>query len=115
MKFQKIEKHMLKISLIFSILGIIVLTVMPKTPGEITQIEDLTKKDLGRTITTQGIIENIKTLPTITIITLKNKESIKVVLFDPNNKIKKGDKVKITGKVKLYKNELEIIADKITN
>ncbi len=67
-----------------------------------------------------GEIIDIKHLPNITIINLKNKktkinstETIKIVAFSQNIKLQEKDNIKIIGTVKLYNKELEIIAEKI--
>ena len=48
MKFLKLEKNLLKISFIVSIIGIFALTFVAKIDPEIMDLKDITKKDVGK-------------------------------------------------------------------
>ena len=119
MKLLKLEKILLKISLIFSLIGILILTILIDNTSTIHPTQ-LNQTHLNKKITMNGEIIDIKHLPNITIINLKNKktkinstETIKIVAFSQNIKLQEKDNIKIIGTVKLYNKELEIIAEKI--
>ncbi len=110
------DSTLLKISLIISITGIFTLLfILEFSEVKPFQIKDITKKQLENQIKIQGEITSIKETPGLYILNVNDlTETITVIIFkeDPLN-IKKGMYIEVTGEVQEYKDELEIIADKI--
>jgi RecJ-like exonuclease len=107
---------LLKLSFIVSIVGIfILLIILEYQEIPFYQIKDITKDHLEKSVKIQGTIITIKETPGLYLLKVKDTKIIPVMIFKEEEiDIKKNSKVEIEGKVTEYKNELEIIADKIT-
>jgi len=112
-----IESNLIKISLILSLVGIVILILISdKIKIKDYQINELSKEVLEKEVTVSGKIVNIKETPGLEIITISdNTKPIKVVLFKDENKIqlKKGQEIEVTGKLKIYQKDFEIEAKEI--
>lgn len=116
------DKKLIYISLIISVVGF--LSMVAITVGiepKYVPVSHVTSEMTGQEIITQGTIDSYFTNEGNVFIELKNRTSIKVVMFsrEANNQpwiydLRKGDSIAVEGKVQIYKNELEIVADKIT-
>ncbi len=110
------DSTLLKISLIISITGIfLLLFILEFSEVKPFQIKDISKEQLELQVKIQGEIVSIKETPGLYILKVDDlTETLTIIVFkeEPLN-IKKGMYVEITGKVQEYKDELEIIADKI--
>jgi len=110
------DETILKISLIISITGIfLLLFILEFSEVKPFQIKDISEEQLELQVKIQGEIISIKETPGLYILKIDDlTETLTVIIFkeEPIN-IKKGMYVEITGKVQEYKDELEIIADKI--
>lgn len=105
---------MKKICFIFSLLGIIsILAIVNFTEPKIIQISSINSKYLEKTIKITGQITSVKVTETnFTIFNVKDQaKEITAVCDCPN--IKKGQRIELTGRVEEYKNQMQIIADKV--
>jgi len=110
------NQTLLKISLIISILGIIILLFLLNIikPTQI-KIKNLDDNYLNQKVELKGIIQGIKTYKesNFQIITINDSTGkIDITLDNPIN-ITKNKSVTVIGKVTEYKNNLQIQADKI--
>lgn len=111
------EKSLLKVALICSLVGILILfivsqniSVEEKTIGRIT-IEDMDKK-----VKIKGFVEKVVDTEKVGIINVVQPQDIDVVLFKEGNEtidIKKDDFIEVIGKVEEYKGELEVIGQRV--
>ncbi len=104
------NKSLTTLCLIISIVGITTIIVTSGTFEPITQ-DQITKDDLDKIITIKGKINSIRETPGTYKITVNNIPTT-VFKTKPLN-LKKGDSIKVTGKVQEYNNKLELLADKI--
>ena len=112
------ESTLLKLSIVFSLLGTIVLFYISSSISiEETTVNKITSGSSGEYVLVKGAIASISDKESIMIIDIEKNEKIPVVLFknDLNNMIelKKGDFVEVRGKTEEYKGRIEIIADEI--
>ena len=110
------ESLLIKVSLVFSIIGIIILFfISDKIKPKEYQINKLTKDELEKEVKIIGKIKNLKQLNKGLLITLEDKtSSIKVILFENKNiKLRTGINIEVIGKLKTYQKEFEIEAHEI--
>jgi len=107
------DKQFVKIALICSIIGVVLLYFISLN-YEINELEinKINDNDIEKTSKITGEVVKVLNKDSLTIITIKKPETIKVVLFE-NISLNRTDTVEIIGKVEKYKGEYEIIADKI--
>jgi RecJ-like exonuclease len=109
------DSKLIKLCLTISIIGLLALSIYAETanppPINLKEIEDY----LGKTITTSGEVERVSITPNVSFITLREGSfRTTVVTFDMlSTNIRSKDNINVTGQVKLYKGDLEIIAEKI--
>lgn len=113
------DKKLTKISLVSSIIGLI-LVYYASAVIQVSSysISDIDKSMIDKDVKISGEIKNVVKSEKVLILLVKDEtSSITVVSFDPEEiqGIKEGQFIQVTGKVALYKNKLEIIADSITN
>lgn len=107
------EKNLLKIALVTSLIGIfIILIVTEKADLFGYSIAKIDKSFVDRDVRIEGEIVKIKETPGLLILDVRDETgSIKVVAFKEEKiELKKGNKIEIEGKVREYRNELEIEA-----
>ncbi|TKJ17620.1 hypothetical protein CEE44_03755 [Candidatus Woesearchaeota archaeon B3_Woes] len=108
------EKTLLKIALIVSLIGILILLfISSKLEVNEKTISNIDETDIGSSLKIDGVITNIRKTNTITLIDIAQLEEMKVVVFNKEIELNKGDYVEITGKIEEYKGSTELIADKI--
>lgn len=120
MKMLKQEKIFLKLSLIISLLGIVILILIsnkisPETAE--TTIDQLKSLELNSEVSIAGEIISVIDTPTILIINIKDPSgSIKVIADKKSldKTLNKGAIIEIQGELKKYNEELEVEANKIT-
>jgi len=91
--------------------------------GDITSISDIDKSMLHKIVTIQGIVKDIKAFGKTEnhkAIIENNGSEIEVIMFSKEFKklpdtVKKGNVIKVCGKVGEYKGKMQIIPDKPTN
>lgn len=107
---------MLKASIIFSLIGILIIFYLTYTlePTKYNIIS-LSKDNLDDIIQIKGIIESYGETPGLYLVTLKDDSGkITVVVFkDEELELYEGVEVKVIGQVVEYQDKLEIIAKEI--
>ena len=110
-------EKLLKISFISSLIGILVLIIIVNSiPVRLIPINNVDETYLGKRIAIQGKIFSITNYDDQNFQTmiLKNESALIHVISNSKVPINKTlDTLRIIGKVELYKNELQINADKI--
>ena len=110
------EKDLLKVSLIFSLIGILILfyltyTIEPKSYN----IDSLSRDNLDEVVKIKGVIESYSETPGLYLITLNdNTGKITIVVFkDEKIELQEGINLEVIGQVVEYENKLEVIAKEI--
>lgn len=110
------EKDLLKISLILAVIGMSsMLFLESKLQLEISSIDSLSNSDIGKTAKLHGSIKNPISSPKVKSFDLVDDSGkINIVSFSQDSVIPKGNnQVEVIGKVSIYKNKLQVIADTI--
>jgi len=106
------EKSLLKIALICTILGIVVLLFLSEiVEVKESKISEAKNVDNG-IVRITGVVENVRVGEKATILSVSKKESIDVVVFGQTD-FQKGDFVDVTGEVQDYEGKKEILAKEI--
>ena len=109
------DSTLVKISLAWALIGIFILMVAANLakPAEIS-ISGLAD-NIGNTVVLRGEVTRAAYRESVSFIDIKdNSSKATVVLFDvPAQNLSAGDFIAVKGKVSVYKNELELVADKI--
>ncbi len=102
------------LSLIMAAIGAVGLSVvsLQNTYTEVA-IYEISERMIGKNIVINGTVVSASTSDGNTFITAEDAGRIKVVLFNTELPVKRGDRISAYGKVNVYKNELEIVAEKI--
>jgi hypothetical protein len=110
------QDSLLKLAMFISIIGIFLLCILAYfiSPPKI-ELRDV-ESNLGRTILVEGTVSRATINPTFTFLDLtEGKTKVTAVLFGlPNERIHKGDRVRILGEVSRYKGENELIIEELT-
>ncbi|MCH8329453.1 MAG: hypothetical protein IIB81_03605 [Nanoarchaeota archaeon] len=111
------EKTLLKVALICSLLGLLVIYLISNNI-EIKEknIEKITLDNKDEFVKLRGIVSRVTDTEKVTIMEITQPQQITVVLFKNENKtmpIQQGNEVEIFGKVDEYEGKLEIIADRL--
>ena len=105
------ETTLTKLSLIWIFLGIFTMFIAAEF-STAPQINDSIENHFGEEVIVRGELEKITSKEKVTFIKLKtNLETIPVILF--SNYQTNGTKLKIQGKVDIYRGDFELIANKI--
>jgi len=109
------SKKLLTIAIISSLLGILFILYIGENFGlskiDINQIDE---NYLEKNVKIRGVIDNLYLGNKVTIMNVKdNSGNIKVVAFDNSTGLKEGMAIEVNGKVSEYKNELEIVSERI--
>ena len=111
------EKSLLKVALICSLLGLLILYLIS---GNIEikekDIEKITIDNKDEFVKLNGIVNNVIDTEKVTLIKILQPQEITVVLFKNENKtmpIRQGNEVEVIGKVDEYEGKMEIIADRL--
>ncbi|MEK6860938.1 MAG: OB-fold nucleic acid binding domain-containing protein [Nanoarchaeota archaeon] len=112
------EKTLLKISLVVSIIGIFILyLISSKMSLNTINISEINEDLIDKEVKVRGMIKQYQDGPSVKILKVEDDSGfIKVVVFknkDKNTDLKTKTNIEITGKIKKYKSELEIIAKTI--
>lgn len=109
------EKHLIKIAIICSLIGILIILLITEfTVIPLVKISEINKDLLNKEVKVQGKIISIKETPGLYIFTVEDDSIIKAVMFKEELlQISKGDSVEIQGRVIEYKKELEIQINKL--
>ena len=111
------EKTLLKIALITSLLGLLILYLIS---GNIEikekNIEKITIENKDEFVKLRGFVNKVIDTEKVTIMEIIQPQQMTVVLFKNENKtmpIQQGNEIEIFGKVDEYEGSLEIIADRL--
>lgn len=110
------EKLLLKISLIASVIGLIGLFfISSNSELNVISISNINENLIDKEIRIIGTIKYYKDSPSLKILKVEdNTGSISIIVFkNEESNLKTKLKVEITGTVRKYKSELEIIAKNI--
>jgi hypothetical protein len=111
MKKENLIKMSLIIFIIFFSLAYFIESNLKK---EIKDIEEINDKHIGKKISVYGNIQEQKIIKENLILIIKNKnQSINGIIFNRNKNINNEKNLIITGRVGLYKKELQLIIEKI--
>lgn len=108
------ETALLKIALICSLIGLIILYFI-STKIEVKDYKPILNKNIGEDVKLKGTVTKISDKGDVVFIEVNQQSPITVVLFsdDDDLKLKKGDNVEVIGEVQEYNGKSEIIAQKI--
>lgn len=108
------DKTLIKIALVWSLLGLFILLLIAAFSEPATiKIAEM-EQNVGKTVIIFGNVENTKYGRTSFIDLSDVTGNTTAVIFDnPDNKTKIGDYIGVKGKIQVYKNNFEIIADEI--
>ncbi len=111
------EKTLLKVALICSLLGLLILYVISGNI-EISEknIEKITLENKDEFVKIKGTVSNIVDTEKVAIMEILQPQEITVVLFKDENKsinVCQGNEIEVIGKVDEYEGSLEIIADRL--
>lgn len=110
------EKTLLKISLITSLVGILILLViLDKIDISDSNINQVNKTFLDKQVKIKGEITRITETPGLYIMNIKdNTGSIDVIIFKEEKlELEKGNIIEVQGQVTEYQGKLELIAKKV--
>jgi DNA/RNA endonuclease YhcR with UshA esterase domain len=108
--------NLLKVSLIISILGIFILLLISNFLGPKQKtISEINPSLTDQTVRIQGIILSIRNMEnkSFQILSINDSAGKIDITLNSITRLKKGEKIQVTGKVTEYKKNLEIQADKI--
>jgi RecJ-like exonuclease len=110
------EKNLLRVSLVFSLLGLLILFYITyNTEIKKYDIGSLNKDYIDKIVRVNGAIESFSETPGLYLITIKdNTGKITVIVFkDEELELQKNMVVEITGIITEYNNKIEIISKQI--
>jgi DNA/RNA endonuclease YhcR with UshA esterase domain len=106
------EKALLKIALVASCIGLLLLFIFSKNievnEATIDKIDGMQDEE----VRIQGVVERVSNKEKVTFIEITQEVTTTVVVFD-NISINKGEKIEVIGKVDEYNGESEILAERI--
>lgn len=109
-------RDLYKISLVMAVIGL----SMMYASSLYIQIEEVNVSEIerswqGKNVIVQGEAVNVTESEGHLFFDLKDEESsILIVDFDSIKEVSEGEKVEVTGKVEIYRGEIEIIAEQIS-
>ena len=107
------DSRLIAISVSCALIGLVVLYYISNFIEPISA-NDVTLKDIDKSIEINGYVEKITTKNGTSFINIAYKKSVPVVLFKSNNlTLKEGDYVKVAGKVAEYNDKEEIMASTV--
>jgi len=110
------EKTLLKISLITSLIGILILLlILDKIDVSDSNINLINKTSLDEQVKIKGEITRITETPGLYILNIKdNTGNIDIIIFKEDKiDLEKGSIIQVEGQVTEYQSKIEIIAKKI--
>ena len=108
------DESLLKLSIITSLIGIIMLFfAIQLIEVKTVKISDITENMSGEKVTVYGYVISVYEKNGNMFLKIRDEKEINVVVFNNHFDIEKDDYVKVEGKIDVYKNKLEIIAESI--
>lgn len=107
------EKTLLKLALIMTVTGLLILFFISETiePKE-KPLSQINKENIDAFVKLTGTITSVASKEKVTFIQINKQETAQVILFD-NISLSRGDKVEIIGKITEYNGKLEVIAQQV--
>ncbi len=106
------EKTLLKIALVASCIGLLLLFIFSKNievnEATIDKIDGMQDEE----VRIQGVVERVSNREKVTFIEITQEVTTTIVVFD-NISIETGEKIEVIGKVDEYNGESEILAERI--
>jgi len=112
------EKDLLKVSLVFSLIGILIIFFLTNTlEVKKYDIGSLSKDNLDDSVKVKGFVSSFIETPGLYIITLKDDTGkIPVIIFkDEELPLREGLELEIIGDIVEYQDKIEIILKEIVN
>tara|TARA_Y100000294_G_C8387888_1_gene269516 strand:- start:255 stop:602 length:348 start_codon:yes stop_codon:yes gene_type:complete len=109
------EKTLLKLSIIGSLIGLIILFLLAENIeiGE-KQIDKVTMTDIEQSVKVTGMVTKVTDREKVMFLQVSEKAKIDALLFKKGNiSVEKGDLVEINGKVDEYEGKPQIIINEI--
>jgi DNA/RNA endonuclease YhcR with UshA esterase domain len=107
------EKTLLRMSVIFSILGILLLFyISNKIEIDSKKINEIEASDVDKSVKINGVVNNVEQRGTVSIISISQLEEMDLVVFD-SIELNKGDYLEVEGKIDEYEGKMQLVADKI--
>ena len=109
------EKTLLKIALIFSLLGVAALFLLSEEIElEEKTLDKMTSADIGNIVKIKGVVTQVTDTNKTAFLKISQPQDITVILFkDSEIKLETGDYVEIEGSVEEYEGKLEIIGSQV--
>ena len=108
------EKTLLKLALICSLVGILLLFFISNNIDVNEKvISELEGNDVDSSVRINGVVTSFQNRGSVILIDVAQLEKMQVVVFNSNFTLNKGDSVEITGKIGEYEGNNQLIADKI--
>jgi RecJ-like exonuclease len=110
------EKTLLKISLIASLIGILILLIiLDKIDISDSNINLINKTLIDKQVKIKGEVTRITETPGLYILNIKdNTGNIDIIIFKENKiDLEKGNIIQVEGQVTEYQNKIELIAKKV--
>jgi len=115
------DSQLMKLSLAIAVIGIIILFfIVQLTELLVVRITEINEAMSGQNIITEGKVSSFSTKEGHIFLTLSDEREIKIVMFKDRAEeneiayeLKNDDKIRVEGKVSIYRDELEVIAEKI--
>lgn len=109
------ERTLLKISLICSLIGLIVLFLLAENIKiDDRNIDKITMGDIEQSVNIKGVVTKVTDREKVMFIEISEKSKINALMFKKDNiSIETGDLVEIKGTVDEYDNQPQIIIDEI--
>mgnify|MGYP001576164754 CR=1 FL=1 len=110
------DPNLFKVSLIISVIGtFLILLISEYSEVELTKIQELNKKQLETRVRVEGTILSVRETPGLYILKIKDSSaSIPIIVFKEESlELERNAQIEVIGKLTEYKNEFEIIAEKI--
>ena len=110
------DQNLFKVSLIIASIGTFIILLLSEYQEiELINIQDINKEQLETKVKVRGTILSIQETPGMYILKIKDSSAtIPLIIFkeDPLN-LERGAQIEVTGKLTEYRNELEIIVERI--
>ena len=106
---------MLKIALICSLLGLIILYIVAENISiDEKTIDKINKDDFGSDVKIKGAVNKIIDLENVMIVEITQPTNMPVVLFKEEDiNLSEGDYIEVIGEIDEYNGELEVIGHRV--
>ena len=113
--FLKEEKKLLNLCIGVAILGLGVLYFLGKIlPLEIISIGKLKQMSEGSKVLIEGEINGLRKIKSLTVVDISDRTGrIEVILFEKNEGMRRGGKIRVEGRLTSFNKKLQIDAEKV--